>query len=189
MSLRKKYRACHAIGISVAFLLFTFACRVSPNDPDPEDLYGRWKLTETKAVLDEASAPLLEKQKDYQTEDLYFEFLPRGIFGTNTDLGLNKLLLKEADLIAGSYVYEETSNGTFIELTFDDPQYNQEITLRFEASDLHGSAPSLVMDTQNYIYSIRTSSDRFSTEIRNALYQFTTRINQARFSLNFSKTN
>ncbi|WP_131458464.1 hypothetical protein [Jiulongibacter sediminis] len=189
MSLTKKSSTRHALVVSLVLILITFSCVISPNDPNPRDLYGRWKLTDIEGMVDENSAPLLKKQLDYREQEFYFEFLPRGIFATNTDLGLNKLLLRKTEVRAGSYTYVENNNGTFVEITINDPQFDQNVNLKFEAFDLQGSSPSLVMDTQNYVHSIRTSSDNFSSELRNSMYEFTTRINQALFSLSFSKTN
>lgn len=184
MSLMKRYKTPKA-GLFLVLLLVLGSCL--PDDTDPEDLYGQWEITEIQAVLDERNAPRLIKEKVYGTENLYFEFLSGGRFATNTDIGLNKFLLEKRVVTSGIYDFTSQGNRDYIELRFNDPQFNTQIELTFEVIDLDTNSPKMRMDTNAFISSIRASINRLPNDLQNSFYEFTTRITEAEFILSFSK--
>ncbi|MGR3812440.1 hypothetical protein [Jiulongibacter sp. NS-SX5] len=171
--------------ILASFCLLTVSCL--PTDPEVQALLGRWILQDINSSLDESSAPFITKSKNYNGEGLFFEFDQNGNFETNTDLGLNKLLLAPGNLLRGSYDYDQTAVADYVEITIQDAQFNSDVSLIFEVVDIDSETPQLVMNTVDYITSVRQSANDLPQDIRIALYDFTDRINEARFALSFTK--
>ncbi len=157
------------------------------NLPDPDDLMGRWKLVSIESQIDESTADPLSKSKVYEGNLLYFDFRGNGIFSTNTDLGLNQLLLSEGPSSPGNYKYSESGGRVYVEISVVDPQLQSVITLYFEAIELNTQNPKLYMNKDNYIKSLRESAKKMNAQFSTSINSFSNRINQAWFSLSFEK--
>jgi hypothetical protein len=163
------------------------AC-TQPSDPIlPESLIGKWKLQSTVANLDERTAPELNKSIDYSDQELYFQFLKNGTFATNTDLGLNKLILTSGKGIAGKFIYTKVDGRSDIVIEILDPQYNEKVQLFFQILNLDTESPILLMDKEGYLKSINYSAENMEVGLKENLLGFGNRIIKARFSLNFKK--
>ena len=61
---------------------------------------------------------MLIQSETYEGKEMYFEFLPKGRFTTNTDIDLNKLILDKKAAIAGNFNYQKTQHDDLLILPF-----------------------------------------------------------------------